>query len=76
MTTYDIMEATVTMPPTTKSKYYTVMLIDDLTFHNVGPCNIYSGDDVSSLDKPSASLGYFRPDWIKKTKRLLYYMTK
>ena len=25
-TTYDIMEATVTMPPTTKSKYYIVLL--------------------------------------------------
>ena len=61
-TTYDIMEATVTMPPTTKSKYYTVLLTDDSTSHDVDPCDIYNENNVPSSGKPSASLGVFRPD--------------
>ena len=57
-TSYDIMEATMTMPPTTKSKYYTVLLTDNSTSYDVGPCDIYNENDVPSSGKPSVSLGF------------------
>ena len=64
------MEATVTMPPTTKSKHYTVILIDDSTSHDVDPCNVCSKNNVSSSGKPSASLGLFCPDWMKQEQKI------
>ena len=69
-TSYDIMEATITMPPTTKSKYYTVLLTDNSTSYDVDPCDIYNENDVPSSGKPSASLGFFRPDWLKQDQKI------
>ena len=69
-TPYDIMEATVTMPLTAKSKYYTVLLTDDSTLHNVDPYIVYNENDVPSSGKPSASLGFFCPDWMKQDQKI------
>ena len=56
--TYDVFEGTVTIPTTTQNKYYTIMLIDDSSVHNVAPSNLYDEKDVPSADKPSASSDY------------------
>ena len=68
--TFDIMEATVTTPPTTKSKFYSVMLSDDSSVHDVEPENVYSEHDAPASGKPSASLGFFRPDWLKQDQKV------
>ena len=64
---YDISEGTVTMPPTTQNKYYTITLVDDSSVHDVVPSDLYDENNVPSAGKPSASLGFFQLDW--------YYMT-
>ena len=60
--TYDILEGTVTMPPTIQNKYYTITLVDDSLVHNVAPSDLYGANDVPSAGKPSVSLGFFRPE--------------
>ena len=61
-TTFDIMEAGVTIPPTTKTKMYTVSLVKALKFYQVAPEHIYNDSDVPSSGKPSPLLGFFLPD--------------
>ena len=68
--TYDILEGTVMMPPTTQNKYYTITLIDDSSVHDVAPSDLYDENDVPFAGKPSVSLGLFQPDWLKQDKRL------
>ena len=69
--TYDILEGTVTMPPTTQNKYYIITLVDDSSVHNVAPSDLYDENDVPSAGKPSASLGFFRPDWLKQGQKVM-----
>ena len=69
--TYDILEGTVTMPPTTQNKYYTVTLVDDSSVHDVAPSDLYGANDVPSAGKPSTSLGFFRPDWMKQGQKVM-----
>ena len=57
--TYNILEGTVTMPPTTQNKYSTITLVDDSSIHNMAPSDVYDEHDVPSADKPSALLGFF-----------------
>ena len=57
--TYDILEGTVTMPPTTQNKYYNITLVDDSSVHDVAPSNLCNENDVPSAGRPSASLGFF-----------------
>ena len=38
--TYGILEGTVTMPPTTQNKYYTITLGNDFSVHNVAPSDL------------------------------------
>ena len=64
------MEATLKMRPTTKSKYYTVLLTDESTSYDVDPCDIYNENKVPSSGKPSVSLGFFRPDWMKPDQKV------
>ena len=40
--TYDILEGTVVMPPTTKSKFYTIKLSDDDSLHDASQLNVYN----------------------------------
>ena len=54
--TFDIMEATVTTPPTTKSKFYSVMLSYDSSVHYVEPEIVYREHDAPASGNPSASL--------------------
>ena len=54
--TYDILEGTVTMLPTTKNKFYPIELLDDSLLHDVNPSNMYNVD----------SLCFFQPDWLKQ----------
>ena len=68
---YDILEGTLTMPPTKQTKYYTVTLVDDSLVHDVAPFNLYGSNEVLSVGKPSTSLGYFRPDWMKQGQKVM-----
>ena len=69
--TYDILEGTVTMPRTTQNIYYTVTLVDDSLVHDVAPSDLYGANDVPSAGKPSTSLGFFRPDWMKQGQKVM-----
>ena len=68
--TYNILEGTVTMSPTTQNKYYTITLVDDSSVHNVAPFDLYDKNDIPSAGKPSASLGFFRPHWLKQGQKV------
>ena len=57
--TYDILLGMVTMSPTTQNKYYTIMLVNDSSVHDVAPSDIYDENDISSAGKPLASLDFF-----------------
>ena len=59
---YDILEGTVTMPPTIQNKYYTITLVDDSSVHNVASSDLYDEHDVPSAGKPAVLLGFFQPD--------------
>ena len=67
---YDILKGTVTMPPTTYNKYHTITLVNDSSIHNVVPSNLYDENDVQSAGKPSTSLGFFRPHWLKQGQKI------
>ena len=60
--TYDILEGTMMMPPTTKSKFYTIELSDNALIHDVPQSNIYDENSVPLTGKPSDSLGFFQAD--------------
>ena len=47
-TTYDILEGTVIIPPTTKSKHCTITLFHDSLIHDVEPSDVYGPHDVAS----------------------------
>ena len=59
---YDILEGTVMMPQTTKSKFYTTKFSDDSLIHDVSQLNVYDENSVPLTGKPSDSLGFFPPD--------------
>ena len=67
--TFDIYPATIAIPPTTKTKFYTVEL-DDGTSKDVLPQNIYTKDTVPASGKPSISMGFFRPQWLKRDQKV------
>ena len=50
---YNILEGTVTMPPTTQNKYYIITLVDDFLVHDVAPSDLYGTNDVPYAGKPS-----------------------
>ena len=52
-------------------KYYTVTLVDDSSINNVDPSDLYCANDVQFAEKLSASLGFFRPDWLKQGQKVL-----
>ena len=62
------------MPPTTQNKYYTITLVDDSLAHNVSLSDLYGANDVPSAEKPSASLDFFWPEWLKQGQKGCYYM--
>ena len=66
--TYDILEGTMIMPPTTKSIFYTIELSDDSLIHVVPPSNVYDKNSVPSTGKSSDSLGFFCTDWFKQNQ--------
>ena len=68
--TYDILEDMMMMPPTTKSKFYTIELSDDSSIHDIPPSNVYDENNVPSIGKPSDSLGFFRPKWLKQNQKV------
>ena len=67
--TFDIFPATITMPPTSQTKCYTVEL-DDGTHMDVLPKDIYTEDTVPASGKPSISMGFFRPEWLKRDQKV------
>ena len=58
------------MPLTTKNKFYTIELSDDSLIHNVPQLNVYDENNVPSTSKPSDSLGFFHPDWLKQNQKV------
>ena len=67
--TFDIYPVTIAIPPTSNTKFYTVKL-DDCTSKNVLPQNIYIKDTVPASGKPSVSMGFFCPHWLKQDQKV------
>lgn len=67
--TYDIIPATIRMPPTNKSKFYTVEYENGERF-DVKSKHIYTQTSAPASGTPSISLGFFRPGWIKQDQKV------
>ena len=62
---YDILEATVVTPPTSKSNYYTVKL-DDSSNLDVQQEHMFTEHNIPASGKPSLALDFLRPKWLKQ----------
>ena len=58
------------MPPTTKSKFYTIKLSDDSLICDVPPSNVYDENSVPLTGKLSNFLDFFCPDWLKQNQKV------
>ena len=67
--TYDIIPATIRMPPTNKSKFYTVEYKNGDQV-DVKSKHIYNETSAPASGTPSVSLGFFRPGWIKQDQKV------
>ena len=66
---YDILEGTIVTPPTSKSNFYTVQMTDGEQM-NVKTKDIYTEHTVPASGKPSISLGFFAPKWLKQDQKV------
>ena len=66
---YDILEGTIVTPPTSKSNFYTVWMTDGEQM-NVKTKDIYTEHTVPVSGKPSVSLGFFAPKWLKQDQKV------
>ena len=57
--TYDILSGRITMPPTSQTKTYKVLLDDGNREVEVDPKNIYTEHNVPASGMPSQSLNFF-----------------
>ena len=67
--TFDIFPATITIPPTSQTKCYTIKL-DDGTQMDVLLKDIYTEDTAPASGKPSISMGFFFPEWLKRDQKV------
>ena len=67
--TFDIIDVTVTMVPTSKTKKYTVKLQNNTT-RNVDPDHIFDENNAPAPGTPSMSLAFFRPKWMKQDQKV------
>ena len=67
--TFDIIDVTVKMVPTSKTKKYTVQLNDRST-RNVDPDHIFDEHNAPAPGTPSMSLAFFRPEWMKQDQKV------
>ena len=62
---FDIFQGTVIMPPTKQTNLYTIEM-ENGTEEDVKPENVFNEHNVPASGKPSVSLGFFAPDWLKQ----------
>ena len=67
--TFDIVDVTVTMVPTSKTKKYTVKLQNNTT-RNVNLDHIFDENNAPAPGTPSMSLAFFRPKWMKQDQKV------
>ena len=67
--TYDIIPATIKMPPTSQSRQYTVILEDGSELDIKGK-HVYDSNTVPASGKPSQALGFFKPGWLKSGQKM------
>ena len=67
--TFDIIDITVTMVPTSKTKKYTVQLQNKYT-RNANLDHIFDKHNTSAPGTPSTSLAFFRPEWLKQDQKV------
>ena len=61
---YDIFEETIVTPTTLKVNFYTVQMNNGEEM-NVKTKNIYTEHTAPASGKPSVSLGFFAPEYLK-----------
>ena len=67
--TFDIIPGRIKTPPTTATQQYTVTL-EDGTDIDIDRQHIYDKDSVPASGKPSISLGFFNPGWMKQDQKI------
>ena len=67
--TFDIIDVSVTMVPTSKTKKYAVQLWDNSTM-NIDPDHIFDENTTPAIGTPSMSLSFFRPKWMKQDQKI------
>ncbi|OEU11655.1 hypothetical protein FRACYDRAFT_244773 [Fragilariopsis cylindrus CCMP1102] len=67
--TYDILEATVITPPTSKSNYYTVKLDNDNCI-DVKQEHMFTEHNIPASGKPLIALDFLKPKWLKQDQKV------
>ncbi len=67
--TFDILPATIKIPPTSRSKFYTIEL-EDGTTADVDEQVIYTEHTVPTSGEPTTSMGFFCPNWLKQGQKV------
>ena len=67
--TYDILEAMVITPPTSKSNYYTVKLDNDNCI-DVKQEHMFTEHNIPASGKPSIALDFLKPKWLKQDQKV------
>ena len=68
--TFDIIDVTVTIVPTSKTKKYTVQLQNKST-RNVDPDHIFDEHNTPVPGTPSMLLAFFCPKWLKQDQKVI-----
>ena len=61
--------ATIEIPPTSRSKFYTIKLEDGSTT-DVDGKDIYTKHTVPTSGEPTTSISFFCPDWLKQGQKV------
>ena len=68
-TSFDVLPVTIKMTPTLKTKLYTVTLEDGLDV-DMSAKHLYDKNSAPASGKPSISLGFFQPEWMKQDQKV------
>ena len=67
--TFDIHLATINIPPTSRSKFYTIEL-EDSNMENVDGKDIYTKHMIPTSWEPTTSMELYRPNWLKQGQKV------
>ena len=68
---YDIFSGVVVLPPTSDTEFYTIQIDDQDNHTDFKPEHVFDENNVPSSGKPSDSLYFFKPEWLKQGQQVM-----